>query len=387
MHAQTWLLSNTYEMVRMGLYHTFEGGCSEPGDYVLDTAMQDGPTGGLDCFEVDSINTCPDFRTDAVRNIMNYLPDKCATEFSDGQIARMKAQYNIWRKPTPRAPSPNPSPSPSFPSCFSEVATVPVLHEGPTKMNDLRIGDYVSTGSGDYQPIYAFAHRDTDAFLEFLRIHTKSDSIAALEITKDHLVFVAGQRSPVRAESIRPGDKLLTAEGTDRQEAVVTKIDTIKRRGLYAPLTADGTLVVDGIVTSCYVSLVSNAQKIQDTTQTELPLISQHDLAHIMLSPIRMVCLGVSSSVCQSHNQKNGLANFVELGIALVDFYVEFQHSWLQVLLSAFFLVVFGPLYVLECTVGPKLAAISLVVGLMAITRRVLPRSAAMGSTPTKKEQ
>ena len=377
----------TVLMIRLGLLHTFEGGCSEPNDFVLDTAMQDGPTGGFFlnadvCFEPGSVNTCPDFRDDAVRNHMNIVPDICSEEFTDGQISRMKAQYNIWRKPTPRAPSPSPSHSSSSPSCFSETATVSVLNRGPTKMADLRVGDKIPTVSGEYQPIYAFAHRDTDTVLDFLRIHTQS--ARALEITKDHLVFVAGQSSPVRAETIQPGDKLVL--GSKQEEAMVTKIDTVKRQGLYAPLTADGTLVVDGIATSCYVSLLTTAQTHQEATTTELSWISQHQLAHMMLSPIRMACLGISSSLCDANNQQNGLANFVEIGIALVDFFVKVQHGWLEMLLSALFVTIAGPLYVLECMVGPRLAAITVVLVFLGISRRFFYGRAADSTMPVKKE-
>ncbi|MEL6803028.1 MAG: hypothetical protein AAFO91_04495 [Bacteroidota bacterium] len=50
------------------------------------------------------------------------------------------------------------------PACFSEVATVQVEGKaGSVATPDLKVGDTVLTGNGDYQPIYAFAHLEVEA--------------------------------------------------------------------------------------------------------------------------------------------------------------------------------------------------------------------------------
>ena len=71
------------------LYHTFQGGCSEPGDAVDDTPFQDD-NDSYPC--VESTDSCPNQAgNDPVHNIMNYSSDNCRDRFSAGQKDRMHA--------------------------------------------------------------------------------------------------------------------------------------------------------------------------------------------------------------------------------------------------------------------------------------------------------
>ena len=71
------------------LYHTFQGGCTPPGDGVDDTPYQDD-NDSYPCDE--STDSCPDqLGNDPVHNIMNYTSDNCRNEFSLGQKDRMHA--------------------------------------------------------------------------------------------------------------------------------------------------------------------------------------------------------------------------------------------------------------------------------------------------------
>ncbi|KAH7107081.1 zincin [Auriculariales sp. MPI-PUGE-AT-0066] len=81
----------------VGLYHTFQGGCSD-GDMVKDTPAQDTPTSG--CKKAD---TCPKKAgVDAIHNYMDYSDDSCMTEFSKGQITRMQQQLKTYRGISPK---------------------------------------------------------------------------------------------------------------------------------------------------------------------------------------------------------------------------------------------------------------------------------------------
>ena len=121
--------------------------------------------------------------------------------------------------------------------CFSESAQVEVQNKGLVAMKDLQVGDQVLTGNG-YQPVYAFGHKEVAIEQEFLKIYTDSGG-NALELTRDHLVFVMDSLSrsqmAIRADRVKVGDVLATDDAV--RGLLVTKVVTIVGRGAYLPLT------------------------------------------------------------------------------------------------------------------------------------------------------
>lgn len=78
----------------LGLYHTFEGGCASPGDYVDDTPFEATPAAGCPIGR----RSCPnETRDDPVKNYMDYSDDACMTEFSKGQISRIQDMVAVYR--------------------------------------------------------------------------------------------------------------------------------------------------------------------------------------------------------------------------------------------------------------------------------------------------
>ena len=77
----------------LGLFHTFEGGCNEPGDLVPDTAAEAEPS----FFCQTTRNTCPAAGLDPVRNFMDYSQDACMNMFTAGQVRRMDVAFEKWR--------------------------------------------------------------------------------------------------------------------------------------------------------------------------------------------------------------------------------------------------------------------------------------------------
>jgi hypothetical protein len=78
----------------LGLFHTFENGCADPGDGIADTPAEAKPSEGCS----DAADTCPLPGNDPNRNFMDYAQDRCMQEFTAGQAERMHQMWAVYRK-------------------------------------------------------------------------------------------------------------------------------------------------------------------------------------------------------------------------------------------------------------------------------------------------
>lgn len=205
--------------------------------------------------------------------------------------------------------------------CFPGDAQV-ILQGGATKqMHELRPDDEVlasSTADGRgpfvYSPVLSFLDRQPNATKTFYVIGT--DTGRNITMTAAHLIFVtdcacglsepgweeaatdphlgfmmrgrsswaAGLRT-VFASEVRPGQCIVTPQGKDSTLSVVTFVKEQKSTGLYAPLTQHGSIVVNGVLASCYAA------------------VDNHHLAHWALAPMR----SFYSLIGPSEPQNDGL--------------------------------------------------------------------------------
>lgn len=129
-------------------------------------------------------------------------------------------------------------------------------------MEDLRGGEKVlaadEMGNVVYSDFIAFLDRDVNQRRTFLVLETSN---LTLKLTAAHLVFVrddsavSGMAARFASE-VKAGQEVFVWEGRGHlRSSRVERVSMVEDRGSYAPLIAHGTIVVDGVLASCYAAV------------------------------------------------------------------------------------------------------------------------------------
>jgi len=172
--------------------------------------------------------------------------------------------------------------------CFTADAKVRTEDGGWKLISDVQIGDRLaavdSAGSVVYSPVLLFLDRDTQQRRNFVVLRTERGT--ELTLTPSHLIYTistndidandaddASQSQLVAtfAHRVQIDDWIVTvdADGRSRRQRVVD-VGVAAHTGVYAPLTEEGTLVVDDVVVSCYA------------------VVDDQRLAHWAFAPVRI---------------------------------------------------------------------------------------------------
>ena len=163
---------------------------------------------------------------------------------------------------------PCPAPSKTSFNCFPSKSLVQTLNRGTVRVSELKEGDYIKTlakGKSIFSKFVTYLHQEKEVQAEFIKIQTKNGKFITL--TEKHLIarlnMAQNEAEFVFANRLKLGDFIISEHGNE--EIVI--IDMVEERGVNAPLTEAGTVLVDEILASCYAN------------------VEQHYLAHWAFKP------------------------------------------------------------------------------------------------------
>eukprot|EP00797_Seminavis_robusta_P029396 Sro592_g172180.1 Warthog protein (544) ;mRNA; r:45893-47524 len=249
----------------------------------------DDCNGGFECQKIWGVGYCKcDVDTDC-----DYLLESGGAHYSYRTYTNVDAQC------------PSSYVCRTYYDCFSGSMTT-MTPEGPKRMDELKINDLVLTSSGQFQKVYAWLHRTPEKLAasqaresEYLQIVTETGN--KIEMTPKHMIYINDKQYPVEAGHVMVGDYLSLMESghaaTTTKAAKVTAINTVKLMGGFSPATEDGTIVVNGLLASSY-----NNPRYTDNEYVLVagkPLMHRQTFTHLITSPLRLLCIHVSSSFCE----------------------------------------------------------------------------------------
>ena len=148
--------------------------------------------------------------------------------------------------------------------CFPSKASVDTP-SGPKTMDKLQLNDEVLVvnrqGQTQFENVIMFSHAARDGVGRFLSISTDVGKV--LSLSPGHLVHVGevGQLKP--AKDVKIGSVMFAFSETkhDAGSLKPVKVTDVSKKwftpGIYCPHTPGGSIIVDGILASCYTDLMS----------------------------------------------------------------------------------------------------------------------------------
>jgi len=249
-----------------------------------------------------------------------------------------------------------------FVLCFPGDATVQVQTSGETNkmisMKNLQIGDMVRVqGNDKYEPVYSFGHKNTYDTAEFMEVETSSSNTKLL-LSAQHMVWEVTQEKFIPASEVRRGHVLEVSGKNDSMTAEVTTVRAnVRKQGMYAPFTASGTIVVNGIVASSFVAIPI------------LKSVSNQWIAHTGEFPHRFICHYMGSCANNETYDENGInQNWCVIPLQFIDWFFSTSNfvQWILVTLIFTTLSIFSIME--QVLVQPILGLGVIVLGTVMMT-------------------
>ena len=204
--------------------------------------------------------------------------------------------------------------------CFPKDATVDVLGKGDTTIDMVEIGDKVRTASG-YSKVYSFAygHTDEEKKHDYVRLLTDDAAGTSLELSPNHILFVGKRGEPKMAKDVVIGDSVQISSkspGSEIRHADILSIEITQKKGQYAPLTEDGTIIVNNVLASVH-SIEGAAPEVN---LFGITLIDIHQFEQMLFAPLRLLCMFSFDDFCSpTLHDEEGTHNWDSVTEHLID--------------------------------------------------------------------
>lgn len=147
--------------------------------------------------------------------------------------------------------------------CFRSNSTVRLKNGRRSSMNELKVGDMVQAmdrhGKITYSEVVMFLDNQPKKRSVLYFVIETSNPKSKLYLTKSHLIYVKRRYSSFwsvdLAKMTQRGDKVKVWKDGKLVEAEVSNVSISEERGVIAPLTEEGNIIVDGVLASCYALL------------------------------------------------------------------------------------------------------------------------------------
>lgn len=116
------------------------------------------------------------------------------------------------------------------------------------QMHSLRVGMSVKSASNSYSPVFMLSHSESAGKYPFISLNN-------LTVSAGHYVYTV-EKGLIPARKVRIGYHLLTDSKSNNNIEKVSTISHAREKGLFNPHTLDGTLVVNGYLTSTYTEAI-----------------------------------------------------------------------------------------------------------------------------------
>lgn len=178
--------------------------------------------------------------------------------------------------------------------CFPGGASVYAKGRGPVPVSELHPGDLLLCGDSShgqlcFSPFVGHLHLEVSTPATYMSVKAGAADGAPLLLSPEHLVFAASSESDplaaVPASTISAGQWISRVNPLDMSlyRVRVANVSQVSDKGYYAPLTQCGTIVVEGVLCSCYA----------DAMPASLPswlrrVTSSHEAMHRAVTPLRL---------------------------------------------------------------------------------------------------